>query len=123
MDFFVFTKGADMAEFTETPDFVFEEEIGFNTLVSQFENGVEQRRATRANSIRRFNLAFRNRTLAEMEAVRDFFLAKYGKLTSFTWSNPNDSVEYTVRFDDDSFKTQNTAYQVYDFSISLIQVL
>ena len=112
-----------MADFTIQPDFVLEEEVAFNTLISQFENGVEQRRATRANSIRKFNLVFKTRTKAEMQAVRDFFIGKKGMLTSFTWNNPNDSTDYTVRFVDDTFKHQNVAYGIYDFNLSLIQVL
>jgi len=112
-----------MADFTYTPDFVLEEEIGYNTRVSQFENGFEQRRGIRASSIRKFNLEFKNRTKAEMLEVKNFFISKLGKLTSFTWNNPNDSTDYTVRFQDDSFKLANTAFEIYDFSCSFVQVL
>lgn len=112
-----------MSDFTYSVDSVIEEEIAYNTAVSQFENGAEQRRAIRGSSIRKFSLAFQNRTKAEMELIRDFFIAKYGRLTSFTWTNPNDSVEYTVRFDEDSFKHTRDAYDIYNFTLSFIQVL
>jgi phage-related protein len=67
-------------------------------------------------------LRFQHRTKTEMESVRDFFMGKYGALTSFTWTNPNDSVEYTVRFVEDSFKFVLKAYQVYDFEFDFIEV-
>lgn len=111
-----------MSEFTSLPDFVFEETLEYKTLVSEFENGVEQRRRKWENPIRKWRLRFKNRTKADMQAVRDFFAGKYGSFTAFTWTNPNDSVEYTVRFSDDSFKFTMKAHEVYDFEFDLIEV-
>lgn len=112
-----------MSDFTYSVDSVIEEDIGYATRVSSFENGVEQRRSVRSSSIRKFSLNFQNRTQAEMEQIRDFFIAKLGQLTSFTWTNPNDSVEYTVRFSEDSFKHTRDAYDIYNFQCQFVQVL
>jgi len=54
--------------------------------------------------------------------VRDFFKARFGAFMSFTWTNPNDSVEYPVRFVEDSFQFSLKAYGVYDFECEFIEV-
>ncbi len=112
-----------MADFTLTPDFVIGEEVGYNTRVSNFENGIEQRRAVRSRSRRKFSLDFRNRSKTQMQQVRDFFIAKMGMLTSFTWVNPNDSVTYTVRYVEDTFKFDFITAGLYNFSCEFIEVL
>lgn len=111
------------ADFTYLPDYVLEEEIGYGTLVSNFENGVEQRRAKRSSSIRKFSLNFNFRTKTDMQTIRDFFIAKLGQLTSFTWVNPNDSATYNVRFQQDSFKFSLVAPNIYSFKFDFVQVL
>ena len=108
-----------MEIFTATPDFVYDEEITYQNLVTQFENGTEQRRQKWATPKRKFTLSFVNRTLAEMQVVRAFFVARTGTYDSFLFTNPNDSVQYTVRFAEDSFKYSNTAYQIYEFEVTL----
>jgi uncharacterized protein (TIGR02217 family) len=112
-----------MADFTTVSDYVLEETPQFQTLVSTFENGVEQRRAKRANSIREFKLQYFTRSVTDFTTVRDFFLSKKGALTSFTWTNPNDSVDYTVRYKEDSLRFVLKSYGIYDFDFTLIQVL
>ena len=111
-----------MSDLTSAPDYVYDEEIQFKTLVTEFENGSEQRRAKWASPLRRFTLSYRNRLTSEMETVKTLFTESLGKALSFTWTNPNDNVEYDVRFLEDSFKFSNKAYGVYDFEISLQQV-
>lgn len=111
-----------MSDFTVLPDFVFEETLEYKTLVSEFENGAEQRRRKWANPLSKWTLRFRNRTKADMETVRDFFKSKYGSFTVFTWTDPNDSVEYTVRFVEDSFKFSMKAHGIYDFDFEFIEV-
>lgn len=112
-----------MSDFAYSPDFTLTEQVHFKTLVSQFENFTEQRRNVVANPRRLFTLRFKNRTKTEMENVRDFFISKKGEYSSFTWTNPNDETEYTVRFDEDSFQFDNKAYEVYDFEIKFIEVV
>lgn len=111
-----------MSDFNFKPDFVIEETVEYKTLVSEFENGAQQRRRKWESPIRNWTLRFRTRTLPEMNAVRDFFISKYGSFAGFTWTNPNDSVEYTVRFSDDSFKFSMKSYQLYDFELNLQEV-
>ena len=116
-----------MADFTYTADHVLDETINANTLVSQFENGAEQRRQKWSNNRRQFKLLFRNRISTEMEAVRDFFISKKGKFTSFTWDRPATdtevATEYDVRFDEDSFVVSQNRFNNFDFDLTLIEVL
>lgn len=111
-----------MADFTYTPDFAFDEAVHYKTLVSEFENGTEQRRAKWATGRREWTLRFIMRSKVEYDAILLFFTQKFGALTSFTWTNPNDSTDYTVRFKEDSFNVtrENGAY--YDFEFQFIQV-
>ena len=111
-----------MSDFTYLPDFLIDEAVEYKTLISEFENGAEQRRRKWANPLSKWTLRFNNRTLDEMTAVRDFFKNKAGSLAAFTWTNPNDSVEYTVRFAEDSFKFSRKAYGIYDFEFDFIEV-
>lgn len=111
-----------MSDFSYTPDFVVEGKINYKTQVTQFESGTEQRRKKWANPKRQWTLHYKNRTSTEMSNVRTFFAGKYGAYSSFTWTSPLDSTEYTVRFDDDSFAYSLKAYGIYDFSIKFIEV-
>ena len=111
-----------MSDLSLTPDFVYDEGISFKTLISPFENGYEQRRAKWANPIRKFGLVYKNRPWSQITTLRDLFITKEGSATSFTFTNINDSVEYTVRFADDSFKPRYVSYGLYDLDISLLEV-
>ncbi len=111
-----------MSDFSWLPDFLIDEAVEYKTLVSEFENGAEQRRRKWQNPLSKWTRRFNNRTLSEMQAVRNFFKSKFGALMSFTWTNPNDAVEYTVRFVEDSFQFSRKAYGVYDFEFEFIEV-
>lgn len=105
------------------PDFPLETEVNFDTLITKFENGVEQRRPRRSNSIKTWTLSFKNRDTTDMNTILTLYNAKKGAYTAFTWDNPEDSTTYTVRFKEDSFKRQYHHYGLWDFSFELIQVL
>jgi phage-related protein len=112
-----------VADFTLAPDFVFEEKPQYNTLITNFENGVEQRRPTRSTAIREWTLQYRNRSSADMQTVLDLFNSKKGAYTAFDWTNPEDSVDYTVRFKEDSLTKTMKHYGIYDFQFVLVEVL
>ncbi|MDD5500521.1 hypothetical protein BU251_09210 [Candidatus Velamenicoccus archaeovorus] len=111
-----------MSDFTHLPDFLIDEAVEYKTLVSEFENGAEQRRRKWANPLAKWTLRFNNRTQAEMAEVLDFFKSRFGAFMAFTWTNPNDSFEYTVRFVEDSFQFSRKAYGVYDFECEFVEV-
>lgn len=111
-----------MATFTENPDFTYVEKTAYNTLVSEFENGAEQRRAKWGENLKRFKLEYKSRPQADYATVKTFFDARQGKYESFTWTNPLDSTAYTVRFDMDELEVKNTGYQIYDFTLMFKEV-
>lgn len=111
-----------MSDFTAVPDSVLEEDVEFDVMVTGFENGVEQRRLRSANPRRSFTLTFKSRTYSEMDTVLDFFISKSGNLSSFTWTNPNDSTEYTVRFAKQNFSFKRVGYDLYEFKVLLMEV-
>lgn len=112
-----------MADFTHTPNSRVKETIEYDTLVSESENGVEQRRTKRSSARRTFECFATNQTPTELSTVTTMFNSKKGRYGSFTWNNPNDSTDYTVRFKEDSLRISREGYQIYDFEYTLIEVL
>jgi len=110
------------SDFTTSPDYVFDESIQNRTLVSEFENGTEQRRNVWNAPRRKWRLVFRNRSTSDFETVRDFYIAQKGAYDSFTWTNPNDNVEYTVRFVEDTLQFSRSAYGIYSFDFEIVEV-
>jgi uncharacterized protein (TIGR02217 family) len=112
-----------MADLTLAPDYTFDTTPSYSTIVSEFENGVEQRRARRATSIRKWRLGFINRTSDDVSTIQTLFDSMQGKLTAFVWTNPLDSQDYNVRFSDDEITFINKSYGIFDFEIGLTEVL
>jgi phage-related protein len=111
-----------MSDYAYVADNVMEEEIKFSTLISDSESGYEERRSKRANPLRRFILTHSIMTLTEKDAIKNFFIAEKGAYGSFTWTNPNDSVEYTVRFESDTLKIKRQAFNVFTIQVSFMEV-
>lgn len=112
-----------MPDFIWEPSYTFSETPEFNTLVSKYENGAEQRRATRSNPKRSWKLEFKNVSKSVYQSIRDFFISHKGQYQSFTWVNPNDGIQYTVRFADDKIGFERNAFNVYSFSLQFVEVL
>jgi phage-related protein len=110
-------------DFTLTPDYPVVRNIEYKTLVTTFESGFEQRRAKRANPIRKWTLEFTNRTITEFETVQTLFATVKGQATSFLWTDPDDSVQYTVRFGTDAIERTKESYGLINFRVELVQVL
>jgi phage-related protein len=110
------------SDWTIAPDYTLPETIKYATLVSEFENNVEQRRTKVANPIRMWELTFNNRTKSEVDTVKTFIGTKSGRYSTFTWTNPNDSTEYTVRLGDDAFQCELVAYQVFNYKLTFVEV-
>lgn len=112
-----------MADLELAPDFAFAKKTNYDTIISEFENGIEQRRPRRTNKIREWNLQFRNRPASEVATIQTLFDANKGAYSSFTWLNPQDAATYTVRFKEDSFEHRNHAPGFYDFDFTLVEVI
>jgi phage-related protein len=103
-----------MADFSYRVDQDVEEKIEFDTIISQFENGVEQRRVRSSIPNRTFLVKTSNADLTEMQNIRNFFISKRGSTDSFSWTNPIDSTDYTVRFAEKSFRVVILGPGVFD---------
>jgi hypothetical protein len=82
-----------------------EEVIDYSVLISEFDNGAEQRRLKRTNRVTGFKIKSPVLTKTQMQEYRDIFMAKYGSFITFTFTSPFDDIEYNVRFMPNSFKT------------------
>jgi len=110
-----------MDKFIWIPDNTIETEVQFDTIVSEFDLGYEERINRRDIPLNRFVLYFKNRAQSEILEIRDFFKTQKGKTKAFYWENPDDSVLYTVRFDTDSLKDTRKAFNVYDMSFPFME--
>jgi len=111
-----------LSDFSLAPDYTFETTKEYKTLVSEFENGTEQRRQKWSAQRRSWKLVFKNRSATDLGTITTLFDAKKGALTSFTWTNPIDSTDYTVRFKEDSLSYSTDSYGLYNIQIELIEV-
>ena len=111
-----------MADFTTSGDYVIEK-VQQSFVESEFENGSVQRRSIWGTPRRGWEEGFNGRTKAEMITIRDFFLLKAsGDTTSFTWNNPNDGVDYTVYFKEDTLEIEPIGPELFNIKFELIQV-
>lgn len=70
-----------------------------NVLITEFENSVEQRRLVSDQIFSGFKIQTPNMIPSDMKAYSDFFLSKFGALTSFIFPDPfNNNAETRVRF-------------------------
>jgi len=84
----------------------FDESVEYPVLISTFDDqSSEQRRLKSAMVARTFTLRSPALTYAQLQAYRDFYDARQGALTAFTFVNPEDGVTYNVRFVPGSFKS------------------
>jgi uncharacterized protein (TIGR02217 family) len=67
------------------PDYSMVESIEFNTEITMFESGVEQRRKRRANGLRTFSLTYDLLDQSEMDDLWDFFIARAGRFDAFLY--------------------------------------
>jgi uncharacterized protein (TIGR02217 family) len=105
------------------PSFSFSKEIGYRTLISNFENGAEQRRNKWSQGKRQFTLTYKTLTLTEVTVIWDFFVARKGSFESFDYVDPTTSTTYVVRFMEDKFTFEEFAYLLTSSGINMIQVL
>lgn len=112
-----------MSSLSLAPDFVFTEGNKTSTIIQEAENGVEQRRARRSQVQRVFKLQYRTRPASEFSTIQSLFSGTLGPYDTFTFTNPNDSVTYTCRFEEDSLEFKEVSPGWYDFDFNIIQVL
>ncbi len=113
---------------TLPPDYVFSTKSSFQTLVNVMENGIEQRRPQRSRSIATFTLNYKNRRYSDMNTILSLFTSCMGQYLPFTFTNPEDGNNYTVRFKSDDLQRDliagaTSVNGLWNFKFDAIQVL
>ncbi len=82
-----------------------EESLAYSVLLTEFEDGAEQRRLKHPNKVIAFKIESPALTKAQMQQYRNHFMSQYGALTYFQFVSPFDNVTYNVRYSPESFIT------------------
>lgn len=69
----------------------YNEEINFNTLLTKYEDGKEQRRKKWSAPKRAFSITLKSRTSAIIQQLWDFYIARDGAYESFHFVNLNEN--------------------------------
>ena len=98
--------------------------MGFNTMISQFENGNEQRRSKSTSGRRIFELRYDPLEAGEMDTLWDFFTGTaFGALNVFNWVNPVTGEIILCRFRDDQMSREVFEATLERTGITLVEVL
>lgn len=91
------------------PQNVFKKEVQFRTLISNFENGVEQRRDKWPSGKPMFTLQYDSLTPAEIGVLWNFYNACLGAYQSFTFYDIKDydNIDYTELVTNGAFATDS----------------
>uniref|UniRef100_A0A6M3JAG0 DUF2460 domain-containing protein n=1 Tax=viral metagenome TaxID=1070528 RepID=A0A6M3JAG0_9ZZZZ len=110
-----------MAEnFTEQPNYVYADVVGYKTNIIPFTSGKEAR-YSKGSALHEFNLVYSMADDTQKNTIVDFFNARTGILDTFTWTNPTDNVTYTVRFKEDSLSVETYDYGIHRITFSFLE--
>jgi len=108
-----------METFNFTPQKTYEYGTKWKTNVSTFGEGKEQRRKKYSLPIRIFHWEAPTCPTGDAANIQDFFNARFGSYEAFYWTNPIDSIIYTVRFVEDSLKIEYINFNIRKVSFDL----
>jgi len=111
-----------MSTYTISPSYVYEEETEYRVDIIEFEDGSEKR--MRYGSPKKtFTLRYDKITETKKDSILTFFDGISGTLQSFTWNNPLNNEDYTVRLAGNEISINEPEYKQYDIQISFIEDL
>lgn len=99
----------------------FTKETEYRTLITEFENGPEQRRNKQPKR-RIFQLPF-NQFEEDAQDIRSFFEDRQGRLKSFYWQHPDTGEVIKVRFGNDTLSRKRLKGIAQSFTITLREIL
>jgi hypothetical protein len=105
------------------PSYSVVKDINYKTLISNFENGAEQRRNKWSQGKLSFSLVYKILTAAQMTILWDFYIARKGSFESFTYTDVISATAYTVRFSEDSLSFEEFSNCLKTTGLKMIQVL
>ena len=107
--------------FTWIPDFTWQPQFRRRVNITTFESGKEQR-SDRGAAPREWALAFTD-SAAVMDEIEAFWLARKGPVESFIWTPPQANTPVTVRFKDDTLKSDRSGTLYGKIELTLREIL
>lgn len=96
--------------------------IEFKTVISDSEDGYEQRRMVWPRGKRTFALQYDVLTKTEMQTLWDFYVTCSGMYNSFTFYDRTSELNYTCRFDEDTLTMNEFFYRIYSGQMKLREI-
>jgi len=96
--------------------------IKFRTLVSESEDGYEQRRSVWPRGKRTFELQYDVLSQSEMQVLWDFYVSCSGSYLDFTFFDHTSNANYTCRFAEDELSFDEFRYRTYNGSLKLVEL-
>jgi phage-related protein len=93
-----------------------------SVITSPFEGGYVQTRALCSRIKKFWQINYNYLSATNKDSLVTFFGTTNGAADSFTWTNPLDSVSYTVRFKPKSFSCNHTLFSRWEVKFVLEQV-
>ena len=107
--------------FTWIPDFTWQPLQTRRVSITTFESGKEQR-SDRGAAPREWTLAFTD-SAAVMDEIEAFWLARKGPVESFIWTPPQANTPVTVRFKDDTLKSDRSGTLYGKIELTLREII
>lgn len=114
--------GFDPDAFSFLPNFTYPLAVNMLTLVEEKEDGTEKRISKMPWGIRTFEAEFLAQTNAQKVQLEDFHNSKKGSNVTFTYNDPVEDINYTVRFEDSRLTFKKRADTLWDVTVKLREV-
>lgn len=114
-----------MANYPTSPQPLRAMQVGqqHKVLISESEDGYEQRRYIWPKRKRQYQLAYQYLTQTEMQTLVDFYNnTASGTYNSFNFTDPVHSETVVCRFADDQLSYECPFYKKYNMTINLVEV-
>lgn len=105
-----------------TPSYTYEEELNFRTSIILMDDGSEIRNSYGTGK-RLFTLNYDKITQANKDTLITMYNTLLGMTTAFTWTNPNDDIDYTVRFVSSPLEYTESEDEIYSIQLQLVEVI
>lgn len=104
------------------PDFPLKEGKYYDVLITTTP-GKELSRTRHTTAIHNWTLTYPAIHDGDCKYLWDFFIARKGRLESFTFVHPKTSVSYTARFADDTLNREEVGNNLFNVTVKLVEVL
>ncbi len=118
----IYNQGFDPNTFSFLPNFTYPLAVNMLTLVEEKEDGTEKRISKMPWGIRLFEAEFLAQTGAQKLALENFYESKKGSDVTFTYNDPVEDINYTVRFEDPRLTFKKRADTLWDVTVKLREV-